>query len=257
MEDTTRSTPSPFSVNSDPEEARLEARETHKYLLAKSYFDCREFERCAAVFLPSGIPSGPFLASSSTPRAASPLSSSKGKSKETNTYGSPDKGTPALNGRPLSQKALFLALYAKYMAGEKKKEEATEMILGPADKSSTVNPELVEVSRIIDKYFEIRGMEKASGGWLEYLQGIVYAKSKYYDAAKKWLVRSVHLYPYNWGAWLELSDLMNSVDEVGRHSDLNEVKLTLLAKPNSTRTTSKHHDDDVRPVRQPSPLSEH
>jgi anaphase-promoting complex subunit 8 len=30
----------------------------------------------------------------------------------------------------LSQKSLFLALYAKYLAGEKRKEEETEMVLG-------------------------------------------------------------------------------------------------------------------------------
>ncbi len=46
------------SPNADPEEALLEAKETSKYLLAKAFFDCREFDRCAAVFLPDSYVSG-------------------------------------------------------------------------------------------------------------------------------------------------------------------------------------------------------
>ena len=195
-----------LSGSSDPFEARLEAHELHRYLLAKSYFDCREFERCAAVFLPLA-----------TPRAPMPgATRSKGK-------GSPSqaKGKAALESLPsedtlprLSQKSLFLALYAKYMAGEKKKEEATEMILGPQDKASVENAELVGVSALLEKYFCQRGPKKTGDGWLEYLYGVVLAKGKSEDEAKKWLVQSIHLCPFNWSAWLELNDLIESVDSL-------------------------------------------
>ena len=202
------------SQNVDPEEAQLEALESHKYLLAKSYFDCREFERCAAVFLPPELPAGALTGISPNTTAGSPSNTSKGKSKASQAQASSEKGVPMLNGRPVSQKSLFLALYAKYMAGEKKRDEATETILGPVDSGSAVNAELIGLSKTLEDYFASRESEKASGGWLEYLYGIVLAKSKNEEDAKRWLVRSVHLYAHNWGAWLELSDLIKGVEEL-------------------------------------------
>ena len=47
------------------------------------------------------------------------------------------------------------------------------------------------------------------------------AKGKTEEDAKKWLLRSVHLFSFNWGAWLELSELLNSEEEV---SALNRVQ---------------------------------
>lgn len=199
----------PFPL--DPFEASLEAKELHKYLLAKSFFDCREYDRCAAVFIPasaSGAPAQTPLA----PPATKPKSSQKGKGKAS----SPEKATPSsasLSG--ISQKSLFLALYAKYIAGEKRKDEDSEMILGPADGGATINKELKGISRILEEYFNERHAEgKEGSGWLEYLYGIVLAKGKNEELAKKWLVQSVHLYPYNWGTWQELSSLISSVEEL-------------------------------------------
>ncbi|GME60625.1 Tetratricopeptide TPR-1 [Neofusicoccum parvum] len=199
----------PFPL--DPFEASLEAKELHKYLLAKSFFDCREYDRCAAVFIPasaSGAPAQTPLA----PPATKPKSSQKGKGKAS----SPEKTAPSsasLSG--ISQKSLFLALYAKYIAGEKRKDEDSEMILGPADGGATINKELKGISRILEEYFNERHAEgKEGSGWLEYLYGIVLAKGKNEELAKKWLVQSVHLYPYNWGTWQELSSLISSVEEL-------------------------------------------
>jgi anaphase-promoting complex subunit 8 len=206
-----------MSVNPDVMEARFEARESHKYLLAKSYFDCREFERCAAVFLPSGLPKGPLSTASLSSQANHSPKTFKGKSKNIRLSGRISGTGFHANGDDkllrLSQKALFLALYAKYLAGEKKKDEESEMILGPADRTSATNKHLVDISRTLEHYFAARESQ-SSGGWLEYLYGIVLAKGKSEEDAKKWLVRSVHLFPYNWGAWLELNDLIGSVEEV-------------------------------------------
>ena len=206
--------PTVITTNTDVSEARLESQEVHKYLLAKSYFDCREYERCAAVFLPSGLPRGPL--SSSSPKAPKQglLKPGKGKSKdyaETAGIGSiPSRDTLS----KLSQKALFLALYAKFMVGEKRKDEECEMVLGPADGGSTVNRELVGIARALEGWFASRNPEQNGGGWLEYLYGVVLSKGKNEDDAKRWLLRSVHLCPFNWGAWLELSELLGSVEEV-------------------------------------------
>ena len=210
-----------LSSNSDPEEARLEARELPKYLLAKSYFDCREFDRCAAVFLPSILPRGPLAPTSPNAKARTPTKAAKGKAKES----SPNADTSAVppsNVLPrLSQKSLFLALYAKYMSGEKRKNEESEMILGPADGGGTVNRELVGLARNLEGWFVDRagrGMEGSNQGWLEYLYGIVLAKGKTEEVAKDWLIRSVHLYPFNWGAWLELSELLESFEDLRKVS---------------------------------------
>jgi len=221
MEDagqSSRAFPIIISANSDPEEARMEAKEIHKYLLAKSFFDCKEFERCASVFLPSSLPIGALSAASPKVSTRSPLKTGKGKSKDVRSAASPSIGTgsiPPPNVLPeLSQKALFLALYAKYMSGEKRKEEESEMILGPVDRGSATNKELVGISRSLEGWFATRRADESTGGWLEYLYGIVLAKGKNEEEAKRWLIRSVHMFPYNWGAWLELNDLLGSMDEV-------------------------------------------
>ena len=198
--------------NPDKLEARLESQETHKYLLAKSYLDCREFERCAAIFLPTGLPRGPLADTSQKPKAQTPL---KSKGKGRTSLGSEALGTSSTSTLPrLSQKALFLALYARYLAGEKKKDEDSEMVLGPADRGSATNKELVGISTLLEQYFAARDPEGASGGWLEYLYGVVLAKGKNEDEAKRWLIKSVHLFPYNWSAWLELNGLVGSIEEV-------------------------------------------
>ena len=196
--------------STDPFEARLEAKETQKYLLAKSYFDCREFERCASVFLPSPT-SRPPMRGAVSARSRDSAGQARGK-------GAKEPVPPADKLPRLSQKSLFLALYARYMSGEKKREEATEMILGPQDKASVENPELVGVLRYLEQYFTQRSPDRTGDGFLEYLHGVVLAKSKNEHEAKRWLLESVNLYPCNWSAWLELNDLVGSLE------DLNELK---------------------------------
>lgn len=153
----------------DPEEAQLEAREINQYLLAKSFFDCREFDRCAAVFLPDTTLSGIL---SSTSAKSAPNGTPKGKGKvRTSSAGNSFKGASILPR--LSQKSLFLALYAKFMSGEKKKDEDSEMVMGPHDGGHTVNKQLVPISRYLETWFRERTIENGdvpgSQGWLEYL----------------------------------------------------------------------------------------
>lgn len=211
------SMPTFLSSNADPEESRLEAQELSKYLLAKSYFDCREYDRCAAVLIPSILPRGPLTPTSLNAKTGTPSKAAKGKAKES----SPNSETasiPPSNALPrLSQKSLFLAMYAKYMSGEKRKNEDCEMILGPADSGLIFNRELVGLARNLEGWFADRaakGVEGSNQGWLEYLYGIVLAKGKTEEDAKIWLIRSVHLCPFNWGAWLELSELLKSFEDL-------------------------------------------
>jgi len=194
----------------DTAESALEAREAHQFLLAKTYFDCREFDRCAAVFLPSTLPRVPVVARSATPTATK----AKGKANANASQSTPP-GPASLAASSLSRKALFLALYAKYLSGEKRKDEESEMILGPSDGAVTANRELNGIAAILEQYFADRQSKGSyGGGWLEYLYGIVLAKGKNEDLAKEWFIRSVNIYPFNWGAWQELANLLNSIEEV-------------------------------------------
>lgn len=160
-----------ITANIDPEEAQLEAKEINRYFLAKSFFDCREFDRCAAVFLPDTLLAG-FLATSAkdTPNSSMRQAKGKGKEKESISDSAPPK-TPTKLPK-LSQKSLFLALYAKYLSGEKRKDEDSEMVMGPQDGGNNINKELVTINRALESWFLERtedGQVKGGQGWLEYL----------------------------------------------------------------------------------------
>jgi len=208
----------------DPQEAALEFKEANKYLLAKSYFDTKEFDRCASVFLPPAIPAGG-LAIFEKPKSRTPTStpSRKGKTK-------PNEFNPLPR---LSQKSLFLALYARYLAGEKRKEEEGEMVLGPVDGGQSSNRELPGLARALEDYFRVRDAAdpqlKRAQGWLEYLYGVVLARSKQDKLAQEWLIRSVRLNHFHWGAWEELSHLLSSVDDLNAQLNSSILPQNVMA----------------------------
>ncbi|CBF73705.1 hypothetical protein AN8013.2 [Aspergillus nidulans FGSC A4] len=205
----------PYLRTQDPVEAALEAQEYHKYLLAKSYFDTREYDRCASVFLPPTI--SPVSLSTSSPQSKLKSSLRNRKSQGSPHAGLKDNDLKRSPYPKLSQKSLFLALYAKYLAGEKRKNEETEMVLGPADGGATVNRELPDLARGLEGWFAERqekGVEDQNHGWLEYLYGVILIKGRNEEEARKWLIRSVHLNPFHWGAWQELNDLLASTEDL-------------------------------------------
>lgn len=190
----------------DPQEAALEARESHKYILAKSYFDTREYDRCAAVFLPPSSPAGGLLSSEKNKSGAFFPAGKGAKARNTSTNPFPK----------LSQKSLFLALYARYIAGEKRKDEESEMVLGPHDGGQTVNRQLSGLAHGLDAYFSSytgQHLDSHSQGWLEYLYGVVLSKSRNENAALEWLIRAIHQNPFHWGAWEELATLLPATND--------------------------------------------
>ncbi|GAO17848.1 hypothetical protein UVI_02011440 [Ustilaginoidea virens] len=158
-----------FTANPDPEEAGLEAKELSKYLLAKSLFDCKEFDRCAAVFLPDSLLSS-VLASHSEATASAASQRSKGKAKAATETRLSGDAAPLPK---LSQKSLFLALYAKFLSGEKRRNEESEMVMGPQDLGTVANKQLLVVGRFLSAWFRERTTSDdevlGSQGWLEYL----------------------------------------------------------------------------------------
>lgn len=251
-------TPTVVSTNPDPHESQMETREASKYLLAKSYFDCREYDRCAAVFLPLNVSREP-LPESASPNVTTrtPTKLGKGKAKETASNSSVRPIRPQNILPRLSQKSLFLALYARYLSGEKRRDEDSEMILGPADGGTTINKELVGLGRSLEGWFADRedtGNDRSNQGWLEYLYGIVLLKGKSEEDGKKWLIKSVHLWPFNWGAWLELSELLTTVDDVSfKYNILQKLKADepRIAPPSTATITSESHDLNLLRLRKP------
>ncbi|KAF5710043.1 anaphase-promoting complex subunit 8 [Fusarium mundagurra] len=202
-----------FAANSDPEEAILEARELSKYLLAKSLFDCREYDRCAAVFLPDSLLSSVLASRVDSTSASTTTVKGKGKA---------SSASSVMPLPRLSQKSLFLALYAKFMSGEKRRNEDSEMVMGPQDLGTVANKQLLVIGRFLATWFEERTTEDdevlGSQGWLEYLYGMVLAKEKNDDKALEYFIRSVHKYTMNWGCWLEMTSLISRVEDLNRIS---------------------------------------
>jgi anaphase-promoting complex subunit 8 len=243
-----------FTPNPDPVEAALEARELGRYLLAKSYFDCKEFERCAAVFLPDSILASSLTANVSQGGPAKGNDKGKGKGKAVASSFALEPTLPEI-----SQKSLFLALYAKVMAGEKHKDEEVEMIMGPQDLGSVVNKQLVLVSRFLTRWFAERraddGAYPASQGFLEYLYGMVLAKEKNDDLALEYLMQSVHLFPWNWGAWLEITNLVSRVEQVSSPSLSSSRRCLLTFRHSSTKLHHSCHKTSCHLSSMPTPQS--
>lgn len=184
-------------------EQRLELKEVPKYLKAKALFDCHEFQRSAAVFLPSS-----FL--------ELPTQASLGKAQQQNK-----SNASAFIRNRVSQKGLFIALYAQFMVGEKLKTEELGQILGISDVGTIVNKQLVPIKRALEVWFnnaqpDNSQQHETSHGWLEYLYGLISARDGNNDLAIHWLLRGVSLNPWNWGAWEELSDLIRDVRHLER-----------------------------------------
>ncbi|KAF4510769.1 hypothetical protein G6O67_002636 [Ophiocordyceps sinensis] len=118
---------------------------------------------------------------------------------------------------------------------EKLKNEELGQVLGPSDIGATFNKQLIGIKHILDAWFNQAEKDTsqcgASYGWLQYLYGAILAKDGDNDTAISWLLKSVSLYPWNWGAWLELSNLIRNV----RH-------LNLFVSPGTTRAGALPHE---------------
>lgn len=117
------------------------------------------------------------------------------------------------------------------MAGEKRKEEEMEMVLGPLDGAPTPNREILPVINSLEAIFAQWkkdgkvGREKEEDSWLYYLYGILLSKHGNETKAKEAFEKSIHIYPWHWGAWVELGHLIGTLEEVCGLETLQSVLL--------------------------------
>lgn len=69
---------------------------------------------------------------------------------------------------------------------------------------------------------------------------MVLAKEKSDEEAMRWLVRSVHLYPMNWGCWQEITSLIGRIDDVRSFELYNLRGLTKVAATDIITFTTKY-----------------
>jgi len=140
----------------------VSAEEYDAYLMAKTFFDLKEYDRAAHF-------------------------------------------TENLSG----QVCRFLHFYSKYLSGEKKRlDSETEIIKTGA---TGVNDDKSSLTCLKNLKTELRKLE--SGGKLDgfgfYLYGVVLKKLDLVEDALTALLKAVEDTPLHWGAWLELSSLIN------------------------------------------------
>lgn len=132
---------------------------------------------------------------------------------------------------------LFLRLFARYHAGEERKEDASTCtnallntdednssginnnnnnLLGLKTSTGPVNPYLEEIMAEL--------VVSEQDAFTKYLRGIIYRAKGQPDRAREILMESVTEYPYNWSAWLELKSCLT------RLIDTEEVITTLSQK---------------------------
>lgn len=143
------------------------------FLLAQTYFSCKEFERAARVLEPCVLGNALFL------RFYSILISIDRKATEE---------TDGL---------INVAMYNESGIGSD--------VVGP------LNTRLSRIIKEAQQYQELHA--DSPSAHLYYLIGIIYNKKKKYSLAQECLSKSLQIFPYNWLCWQELIHSMQQLDE--------------------------------------------
>ena len=140
--------------------------EIETYLMAKGYFDLKEYDRCA-FFTSSRVSSLADIGEKSSERKAGKLE--------------------------------FIHFYSRYLSGEKKRlDNMTDTITSVDCQQLTY---LQDLRSELQKLNEAKMLD----GYCTYLYGIVLKRLELNDKAKHVLIQAVNLEPCLWGAWLELA----------------------------------------------------
>lgn len=115
--------------------------------------------------------------------------------------------------------ALFLRLYALYLAGEKRREEEAMEVVDPVEKCQVKNMELKMIEQQLAALYDRQALD----GLNTYLYGIVLRGLDMKADARRILLQSVKLFPCNWSAWLDIiaiSSDLNDVIDINSQLDL-------------------------------------
>ena len=146
-------------------ENELSDQDIETFLMARGYFDLKEYDRCA------------FFTSSCIKNLEQ---NSEKKSRKTG-------------------KLEFIHFYSRYLSGEKKRLDNMTDIITSVDCQQLTY--LQELRCELQKLNEARMLD----GYCTYLYGIVLKRLELNDKAKTVLIEAVNLEPCLWGAWLELA----------------------------------------------------
>ncbi|ODV69308.1 TPR-like protein [Hyphopichia burtonii NRRL Y-1933] len=178
-----------------PELDEDEKHDQEKFLLAKTYFNCKEFDRAAYVLKDCKSGNALFLKLYSTL-----ISVDKKATEETD--GSINVGS--LQNSIRTEAADNISEY-----GDSRQRE----LIG------SLNSKLSKVIRESENYHSKGNKPNA---FLYYLSGIIYNKKKKYSLAQNSLFQSLRLFPYNWSCWQELIASLTTFDEA--MSFINKAK---------------------------------
>ncbi|EEB08211.1 anaphase-promoting complex subunit Apc8 [Schizosaccharomyces japonicus yFS275] len=107
-----------------------------------------------------------------------------------------------------SSKCVFVALYSKYLVGEKRRDEENDEQLGVNDSAVIVNRELSAIAETLNALLNNGNNDP----YLLYLQGVILRQRKQLEHAITYFLKCVSLRPFFWSAWQELSACLDSVE---------------------------------------------
>jgi len=106
--------------------------------------------------------------------------------------------------------ALFLRLYALYLAGEKRREEEAMEVADPVEKCQVRNAEL----KAMEEHLAALHGRGALDGLGLYLYGITLRGLEMKAEARRVLLQSVRAFPCNWSAWLDIVAICSDLNDI-------------------------------------------
>ncbi|XP_046857700.1 cell division cycle protein 23 homolog [Xenia sp. Carnegie-2017] len=106
-----------------------------------------------------------------------------------------------------SDECYFLKIYSLYLAGEKKKNNEKTDILGPLEKNTIKNKNLLQLKNELSKN------QKSLDGFSFYLFGVVLKELDLKQEALEMFEQSVGKEPLLWSSWLEIALLYSTKDK--------------------------------------------
>lgn len=171
-----------------------------KFILAKSYFNIKEFDRCSQCLIGCKSENALFLK-----LYANLLSIDKKTTEETdgsiNLFPLPDESGNS-NG---------MVNGGGHHAGNNRDPGNNNSGNIITQSHKDLNSKLSKVIQEIEVY--VSNTQNYNNSFLYYLLGIIYNKKKNYKLAQQNCLHSLKHFPYNWSCWLELINSLVSFDE--------------------------------------------